>query len=161
MIESNSPIYNIETEEIKDIYKYELSKKRHRNLMSNSKYKEDDFKESLYFQDKYDKVLDRVISIMREHPETRNFDWQLVLFYWAKMGMIKIIVPMDQLNKITPIESITRQKRKAIEKAKNGDENLKWLLKDKDNLEIREDHENKYHDYYQSKNNSNKAELIK
>jgi hypothetical protein len=147
--ESKAPIFSRQTEKIERVG----------NITRENK--EIDYNESLYFQNKYDKVYDRVISIMRQHPETRKYDYQLLLIYWAKMGMIKIIVPLSNLNKITPPESITRQKRKAIENAKAGDEYLRWLLKDESNLNIRSDHEELYHGYYQDKNNSKTAEVIK
>ena len=105
-------------------------------------------KESLHFQKNMETIENRVVSILKGDRYARKKDWWLIILYWAKMGYIKVIIPEEQIGKITPPESITRVKRKLIKEAKEGKEELQFLLKDKENIEIRESHEELYREYF-------------
>lgn len=122
---------------------------------------QDNFNESMIFQKKMSTIEERVKSILRSDKYARKKDWWLILLYWVKMGYIKIVVPLENLNKITPPESITRVKRRLISMAKKGDKELRWLLNDLENIQIREEHEQLYHNYYADKKSQEIAGVVK
>ena len=93
------------------------------------------------FDRRFQTVREKVIKILREDEFARKKDWWLTIRLWAMSGHIKIITPMDKLIEINAPESISRIRRSLVNEAKNGNKDLKFLLKDKETLI---DHENKY-----------------
>ena len=117
---------------------------------------EDRLKESNDFALKHDTIQERVKFILKFDKFARKDDLFLLLLYYVKCNMIKLIVPLSDFHNIHKPESITRAKRYLFQKAKKGDKELRFLLDDKDNLEIRNKQEENYRDYY-----NNKKELDK
>lgn len=105
-------------------------------------------KESNDFSIKHDTIEKRVKSLLRYDKYARKDDLFLLLLYYVKCNMIKIIVPLEDFKKIHKPESITRAKRYLFEKAKKGDNELKWLLDDQETLKTREREERKYREYF-------------
>lgn len=108
----------------------------------------DNLNESLHFQKNMNTVEERVLSILTHDKYARKKDWWLMTLYWAKMGYIKLIIPESEINKITPPETITRVRRKIMKEAKDGKPDLKFLLNDQENLDIKESHSQLYKEYF-------------
>jgi hypothetical protein len=164
MIESKTPLRSIQKVEVNvDPLKIIQGQRRNKDYrITKSDYPEfDKFEESLHFQQNMDAIEDRVRVLLRSSKYARKKDWYLLLLYWAKMGYIKLIIPQDQLNKICPPESITRMRRRLFEKAKKGDESLKWLLYDEETLDNREKQEERYHDYFAQRKSEEVAKRVK
>ena len=115
----------------KEIYSYEkkLTKTDFPNV---DKFKETDF--AL----KHNTVKDRVKSILREDKYARKNDFYLCLYYWIKCGYIKMEIDFKDFDKITKPETISRIRRELISQAKEGDEELQYLLDDTETLDKRE-----------------------
>ena len=51
-------------------------------------------------------------AIMKDHPETRKDDRKLILKVWEHQGLVLTKKQQDQLFKCSPVETITRARRK-------------------------------------------------
>ena len=122
---------------------------------------DNNFKESMDFKLKHNTVKSRVLSILRQDKYARKDDFYLCLLTWVKSGHIKLIVPLEDFNKINKPESISRCRRQLIEEAKKGNKELNFLLKDTETMELRENYKNLYHDYYQDKKIESDVQWIK
>jgi len=89
------------------------------------------------FDKRFQTVREKVIKILKEDEFARKKDWWLVIRLWASSGHIKLITPMDKLLEINAPESVSRIRRSLIKEAKNGNQDLKFLLKDNDILDDR------------------------
>jgi len=118
---------------------------------------EERLKESADFSLKHNTIQERVKSILKMDKYARKDDLFLLLLYYVKCGMIKLIVPLEDFYKINKPESITRAKRKLFEMAKKGNKELNFLLKDEENLEVRKNQEELYRDYYSEKSAMERA----
>ena len=107
-------------------------------------------KESSDFAIRHKTIRKRVEQILKQDIYSRKDDLFLLLLYYVKCNMIKIIVPLSSFKKINKPESITREKRYLFSQAKKGDKDLQWLL-DKENIEIRKEEEQKYKEFYGGK----------
>lgn len=119
------------------------------------------FKESNDFKYKHETLKSKVLQLLKQDKYARKDDFYLCLLTWVKSGHIKLIVPLEDFNKINKPESISRCRRQLIEEAKKGVKELNFLLKDTDTLELRENYKNLYHDYYQDKKISEEASYVK
>lgn len=109
------------------------------------------FKGNLHETDfslRHEKVKDRVLSLLRMDKYNRKNDFFLCLNYWIRTGQISVNVDFKDWNKITKPESISRARRELISKAKHGDKELQFLLKDEETLETRKTEEENYKDYF-------------
>lgn len=108
--------------------------------------------ESMDFAKKHETILERVKYIIKYDKSARkgrnSYLW-LLMVYYAKCGMIKIIVPLEDFWKITPPASIERARRELYKMAKEGDSDLKWLLDDTEFLEEMEHEEEMCHNLYE------------
>ena len=124
----------------------------------------DRIKESMDFEKRHDTVFKRVESICKYDISARkgknSYLW-LLMVYYAKCNMIKILVPLENFHRATPPASIERQRRELYKKAKSGDIKYKWLLEDKEFLEEMNHEEELCHDYYQKNKLSEQAMIIK
>jgi len=121
----------------------------------------DRIKESMDFTQKHNSILERVKNIMRYDKYARkNYLWLLVLYY-AKCNMIKILVPLEDFERANSPESIERCRREIYSMAKKGDKELKWLLDGKEFLEESIHTEELVKDYYREKINEERARVIK
>ena len=121
---------------------------------------EDRVKESADFSLRFTNVKDRVASILRTDKFARRNDLWLCILYWVKMGQIKIIVPMEDFTKANDPETISRARRKLVEEAKNGAEELKFLLDEKIN-EMRETRAMTMSNYFSQENYRDKVNIVK
>lgn len=121
----------------------------------------DKFKESIDFNLKHNTVKQRVLSILREDKYARKNDFYLCLLYWIKCGFIQMKVDFKDFDKITKPESISRCRRELILESKRGVKELRWLLNDEETLEKRENLKDLNRGYFQDKNNSEIAKIIK
>lgn len=108
-------------------------------------------KQSDGFTIKHNTIEGRVKQILKQDKYSRRDDLWLLLLYYVKCNMIKIIVPLEDFKKIHKPESITRAKRHLFSKAKEGNKELQFLLRDKENLDIRDEQEKKYKEYFGGK----------
>lgn len=106
------------------------------------------FNESSDFSIKHKKVKDRVLSILKSDKYSRKNDFYLCLSYWIKCGFIKMQVDFKDFGKITKPESISRCRRELITEAKKGNNELNFLLTDKEILEERENLKELNEEYY-------------
>ena len=159
-MEVNNSIYGyrasmgVEVKPSRDIYTIE---KKGNNPEPNL----DRFKESMNFNTKHNTVKEKVRSLLRQDTYARKNYFYLCLLYWVQNGDITMNIDFKDFSKITKPETISRICRELISEAKNGDESLKWLLKDELTLNQRNELQNLNHDYYQDKNNTKLAEVIK
>lgn len=102
------------------------------------------------FEKRFKTVKERVTSIVKNDDYARKNYWWLYLLYLSKMKQIKIITK-DNENKITSPETVSRALRELVKEAKKGDEKLKFLLKDKETLEKREQERLNYETYFREK----------
>jgi hypothetical protein len=121
----------------------------------------DNFKENMAFNIKHNTVKEKVKSILRKDKYSRKNDFYLCLLYWIQNGDITMNVDFKDFKKICKPETISRIRRELISDAKKGNNELKWLLNDLETLDERDNLYNLNHDYYQDKNNSKIAEVIK
>lgn len=126
---------------------------------SNPDY--DRFNETINFSFKFDNVKDRVKSIIKfDSYARRNYLW-LDILYYQKMGMLKLIVPLEDFAKANSPETINRAFRKLIEETEQGlHPDLNFILKDKI-LELRNRQKEKFEDMFSMEKNSKIAEIIK
>ena len=136
-----------------------LSREELKSALSEPSY--DHFNESMIFQFKMQNIEERIKSILKTDIYSRKNDLWLLILYYAKMGMIKLIIPLEEFHKANPPETITRIKRRLIEKAKKGDESLHFLLNDTQNINIREDHSFLYQTYFHNEKAAEMVKLIK
>lgn len=121
----------------------------------------DRFKESIDFSIKHDKVKDRVKSILMFDKFSRKNDLWLYLIYLVKCGYIKLQIDISDFKKANPPESISRARRLIYSEIRKGQhKELKYLI-DNDIEETRKDQEELYRGYFQDKNNSELARVIK
>jgi hypothetical protein len=80
---------------------------------------------------------------------------------WILSNQVQIISPMKDYSKIYKPDSITRIYRELIRAAKRGEPELQYLLNDEETLNKRNNLENLNHNYYQEKNLTNQALIIK
>jgi hypothetical protein len=156
--ESRTPIRPIEViEKPGDPFKILQGQRRHKTeIPDNIRLTTD----SLEFQNKFDNVKDRVLSILKRDVYARKNDLWLMLRYWASMGQIKIIVPLDEFAHINAGETITRARRKIFEEAKKNPD-LAWLLTDKEVIEMREQREEQMHDMFAREKTEPNPEVTK
>lgn len=134
---------------------------RRRKLTKTEVPDYDNFKESMDFKFKHDKIQDRVKSILKSDKYARRNDLWLCLLYWIKMGHIKLLIPLEDFSKINPPESISRARRKLLEETKRGMHNdLLFLLK-QDIEDIRDNQEDFYIGYFQDKKSEEMVKWIK
>jgi len=100
------------------------------------------------FVKRFPMVRDKVLSILRNDEDTRKNDLYLCLKYWVKCGMIKVIIPMQDFGRTNAPETISRMRRKLFEEARKGDPDLKFLLKEKEVIEMRSQREEQMKDYF-------------
>ena len=117
--------------------------------------------ESDSFKYKHDTLKSKVLQLLKQDKYARKDDFYLCLLTWIKSGHIKLIIPLEDFNKIYKPESISRCRRRLIEEAKKGNKELKFLLKDTETMELRENYKNLYHDYYQDKKIESDVQWIK
>lgn len=110
-------------------------------------------KESMDFADRHNTVLERVKYIMKFDKYARKDYLWLLLVYYAKCSMIKIITPLENFGKKNSPESINRCRRELYKRARGGDSNLKWLLTNQEFLEDMDKEKELYNRYYQNKKN--------
>lgn len=156
-----SDFYNQDVEKIEkmgDPLKINQGLRKHKhqlNVEPNLKnFKETDF------ASRHQKVKDRVLSILREDKYSRVDDFYLCLLYWVKTGQIQMKVDFKDFQHITKPESISRARRELYTEARTNPQ-LKYLLENKELLEKRKIEQSNYHDYFQDKNNSKRAKLLK
>jgi hypothetical protein len=92
------------------------------------------FEKERLFDKRFKTVEERTLKILKEDSYARKEKWWLLIRYWCQAGYIKLVVPKEKLYEINSPESVFRIQRKLITKAKNGDETLKLLIKDKELL---------------------------
>ena len=150
MIESKSPIRNIETLENKD-----------KIIRKTESYNEDNYKQSNDFKLKHTTLKEQVKQILRQDIQSRSDYTWLSIMIWIKQDAIKFIIPLEDYKKMYKPESISRVARELFEEARNGNKELNFLLKDTENLEKRENLQELNRGYFQDKNNIKLAEVIK
>jgi len=161
MIESNTPIHNIEKEvSVDQVRRNNVLNKKRRKLPPTEIPNLDRLKESMDFKFKFDSVKDRVKSILRSDIYARKNDLWLLLRYWQAMGQIKIIIPLEEFSNINAAETITRARRKIFEEART-DPSLKWVLTDNIVNEIRREREENMENMFSQEKEQNKAVLVK
>lgn len=113
------------------------------------------------FSERFPKVKERVLSIVKNDEYARkNYLW-LCLVYFAKCGQIKIIIPQEKFHEVNSPETITRAFRKLVEEAKKGDKSLSFLLKDTETLNMRADREGEISEYFSNEKIREKSRSIK
>ena len=104
------------------------------------------------FAIKHDTIRKRVISILKTDKFARRNDLWLLLLYYHKMGYLTLKIDVSQFDKISMPESISRSRRAIYEEIRKGDlPELDFLLKETETLEIREEQEKKYREYFGNK----------
>ena len=121
----------------------------------------DNFKESMTFNTKHTTVKEKVRSILRKDRYARKNYFYLCLLYWVQNGDIQMNIDFKDFKSITKPETISRCCRELVSEAKQGNNELKWLLNDTEILEQRNELEQLNHDYYQDKKNSEIAKIAK
>lgn len=101
----------------------------------------DKVKDSLDFKFKFNNVKDRVKSIYKSDKYSRrNYLW-LDILYYAKMGMLKLLVPLEDFAKANSPETINRASRTLMGEVDKGmHPDLKFLLKE-DIIPVRRERE--------------------
>ena len=114
------------------------------------------------FSEKFKNVKDRVKSIIRTDKFARkNYLW-LDILYYVKMGMLKLIVPLEDFDKANSPETINRAYRKLMQETSQGLHlDLNFLLKDKVTLYERKKQEDKFEDMIQLEKNGEIAQKLK
>ena len=123
----------------------------------------DRIKESMDFKLKFDNVKDRVKSIIKGDKYARkNYLW-LDILYYVKMGMLKLITPLEDFNKANSPETINRAFRKLISETSQGlHPDLKYLLEeDIRNFKERQKQEDNFEDMFMLEKNGKIAKKIK
>ena len=88
----------------------------------------DRVKESMDFANRHKTVLDRVKYIMKFDKLARKDYLWLLLVYYAKVGMIQIITPLEKFAKKNSPESINRCRRELYKMARAGDKVIPRIL---------------------------------
>jgi len=121
----------------------------------------DSLKESMDFKLKHLTLKDRVISLMKRDKLSRKNDFYLCILYWIKCGHIKLIVPLEDFQKINAPESISRCRREIFKEIREGKHpKLKYLI-NQDAEKARNKQEKRYEGYYHDKNNEKVAGEVK
>lgn len=113
------------------------------------------------FATRFPTVKNAVLSIMKNDEFARRNDLYLCLRFWAKKGMIEIIVPRKDFNKVTCPESISRARRKLFEEARKGDPKLRFLLKEEETINMRRDRETEVSNYFANEKFKQTARIVK
>ena len=143
----------IELESRKDIYKIEQKGSTQHLDIESVDYKRG-------FDKRFTTVKQRVRSIVKNDKDARkNYLW-LYMVYLVKCGMIKLIVPLENFNKVNSPETVTRAFRKLVEEAKNGDPSLSFLL-DEETLGARQQEEQNYRNYFAQEKLARRAVVVK
>lgn len=121
----------------------------------------DYFKESMAFNTRHNTVKEKVRSILRKDKYARKNYFYLCLLYWVQNGDIQMKVDFKDFSKITKPETISRCCRELVSEAKKGVKELSWLLNDEETLNNRNELSELNRGYYQDKNNSELAKVIK
>jgi len=142
---------------VRDIIKIERPGDPNKGITEKPDFKR--FKESSDFVLRRKTIEDRVKSILQGDKYAREDDLWLLLMYYVKCNMIKVIVPLQDFQKSHKPESITRARRHLVEKAKKVKKNgepvypdLQFLLNNQEVLDIRKNEEQKYREYYGRRN---------
>lgn len=162
MIESKTPINNIEKiEKMGDPVKIISGRHRSKDFKPTSTPNEDRVIDSLDFKFKFDNVKDRVKSIIKGDKYAReNYLWLQILYY-SKMGMLKLLVPLEDFQYANSPETITRAFRKLMEETKRGmHPDLKFLLEEHVN-DIRKEREENMRNMFIQDKESEKSKLLK
>lgn len=67
------------------------------------------------FEARQDTIQSRVRDLLEQDPDTRENDNVLILAYWEEYENLLQHIPRSKLRQLTPAESITRARRKAME----------------------------------------------
>lgn len=118
-------------------------------------------KESNDFGEKHKTILERVKYILKCDKLARKDYLWLMLLYYVKCNMIKIIVPLEDFSKKTSPTSIDRARRHLYRMARKGNKELKWLLSDEEFLEDQEVREELFREFYAEEKFKEKARIIK
>lgn len=118
-------------------------------------------KESMDFAENHKTILERVRAILRCDKLARKDYLWLMLIYYCKCNMIKILVPLENFSRHTSPSSISRCRRELFRKAKKGDKELAWLLLDKEFIEETEKMEELFRDYYSNQKYQERVRLVK
>lgn len=120
-----------------------------------------DLEETKGFATRFKTVKDKVLSIVRNDEYARKDYFYLCLLFWIKTGAIKLIVPLDKFFYITKPESISRAYRSLVSDAKKGNPQLRFLLKDEETINNRQEIAEEIREYFGAEKIKSRARLIK
>lgn len=95
------------------------------------------------FSAKHRLISENVVKIVREHPSTISDYRKLLQYYWYYIDGLKNFVPLDELERITQPESISRAFRKLVEQG--------VIIMDEKTKMARINEEKKFRSHYRKK----------
>ncbi|MEK6935977.1 MAG: hypothetical protein AABW67_04250 [Nanoarchaeota archaeon] len=148
-------------EKVGNIKKVYIEKNHKKEFTPTSMPSEEKVIDSMDFKLKFDNVKDRVKSIIKGDKYSReNYLW-LDILYYSKMGMLKMLVPLEDFQKANSPETINRAFRKIIEETKQGQhQDLRFLLNNPIN-EIRKEREIDMENMFIQDKNVETARIVK
>jgi len=144
----------------------EIKEKEIEKEVFNPKFNEfsksyDLFEKNKEFDKRFKTVRERTLKILKEDKFARKEKWWLLIRYWCSAGYIKIVVPKEHLFNIVSPESVFRIQRRLIQEAKKGNENLSFLIKDKDLINKNESLNQESKEIWAYKNSLERIPILK